>query len=212
MLEYVEIDLGQKITTSIIWLHGLGADGHDFVPAVEALNLPEDCGIRFVFPHAPIQAVTINQGMRMRAWYDITSPTIDAQPDIEGMRRSVKRVTELVDAERKKGHRILLAGFSQGGLIALMSMLTLPEPPVAVLALSTYLPDAALPEQFNHTLPIMVMHGDHDPIVPPHLAHRTIAQLQELDLAPEFRLYPMAHSLCPQQLADIREWLLKQLP
>lgn len=217
MLEYVEINTGDKLHTTVIWLHGLGADGYDFAPAIDALALPDDSGLRFVLPHAPVQAVTINQGMQMRAWYDIRHETIDMGADLTGMRASTDQVMQLVLTEQNQGHKILLAGFSQGGVIALMTALEMSKDPsedatpapVGVMALSTYLMDETLPDSVNSHYPVMIMHGTEDSIVPSHLAHRSVAQMQSLGFEPELKLYPMAHSLCPQQLQDIRNWLLE---
>lgn len=197
---------------SIIWLHGLGADGSDFLPLVPELALPDGLGIRWVFPHAPVRPVTVNGGYRMRAWYDIASPDLTAQVDAAGIRRSRDRLLALLAAEQAAGipaQRIVLAGFSQGGVIALSAALAAADKPAGVLALSTYLPlrDRVTPG----ALQVLQAHGEYDDIVPQAVAEQTRDYLQGLGLALEWRSYPMAHGLCAAEIGDIRAWLLARL-
>lgn len=197
---------------SVIWLHGLGADGSDFVPLVPELALPPELGIRWVFPHAPVMPVTINGGYRMRAWYDIAVPDLTAQVDAAGIRRSRDMLLQLIAEEEGRGvpaQRIILAGFSQGGVIALAAGLAAAEKPAGVLALSTYLPLREPPQPGE--LAIFQAHGEYDDIVPPAAAVATRDYLAELGHSPEWHLYPMAHGLCAEEITDIRAWLLARM-
>src|SRR6266568_2596934 len=191
VLEAIEIETGKDPTTSIIWLHGLGADGNDFATIVPELDLPKEA-IRFVFPHAPVQPVTINGGMRMRAWYDIAD-----------------------GANRREDERGVRAGFSQGGAIALQTGLRHPERIAGIMALSTYLPIAeelsAEASAANRDVPIFMAHGNYDPIVPLARAEHSRELLQSLGYPLEWREYGMPHSVCPEELADIGAWLGKVL-
>jgi len=198
---------------SVIWLHGLGADGYDFVPLVPELRLSADQSPRFIFPHAPVRAVTLNNGMRMRAWYDILELALNAREDESGIRESAALVTAFVDRERAAGvpaRRIVLAGFSQGGAIALHAGLRHPEALAGILALSTYLPlrdrlgEAA---QANRHLPILMCHGRFDPVLPLQLAELSRDLLRSAGYAVEFREYPMQHQVCEPQIRDVAAWL-----
>lgn len=197
----------------VIWLHGLGADGYDFVPIVPELRLPENCVPRFVFPHAPIQPVTLNGGMRMRAWYDILGLTAAAVEDETGIRQSAALVEHLISRERESGvaaGRIVIAGFSQGGAIALHTALRHAEPLAGVLALSTYLPlRAAVAEALsaNRRVPILMCHGLYDPVLPIEAAERSRDLLRSNGYAVEWKSYPMQHQVCAEEIADISEWL-----
>lgn len=197
---------------SIIWLHGLGADGSDFVPLVAELALPAALGIRWIFPHAPVMPVTVNGGYHMRAWYDIVAADLTSRVDEAGIRGSRDALLALMAQQQAAGipaSRILLAGFSQGGVIALAAALAAEHKPAGVLALSSYLPlrDPVLPGPLS----VLQAHGRHDDIVPQLVAGRTrdylIAQGAEVD----WRSYPMAHGLCAEEVVDIRRWLLARL-
>ena len=216
VLDAIEIETAKNPSASVIWLHGLGADGNDFASIVPALGLPK-AAIRFVFPHAPIQPVTINGGMRMRAWYDITDGAIRRE-DESGVRASQKLIEALVAREKERGtaaKRLVLAGFSQGGAIALQTGLRHPERIAGVMALSTYLPIAgkfsAEASPANRDAPIYMAHGSYDPIVPLARAEESRALLQSLGYAVQWREYPMPHSVCAEEVAEIGAWLSKVL-
>jgi phospholipase/carboxylesterase len=217
LLDAIELETAPQPTTSVIWLHGLGADGNDFVPLVGELDLPA-APIRFVFPHAPMQAVTINNGYVMRAWYDILGQELARREDERGVRASQGLVEALVAREKSRGapaERIVLAGFSQGGAIALHTGLRHPERLAGILALSTYVPIAAsLPAEAhtaNRTVPIFMAHGTYDPIIP--LAHARASRdlLQRLRYPVEWHEYPMPHSVAPQEIIAIGRWLTRVL-
>ena len=215
-LAAIEIETGRNPTASIIWLHGLGADGNDFAPIVPELRLPETA-IRFVFPHAPVRPVTINGGMRMRAWYDITDGA-DRREDEHGVRASQALIETLIGREKERGteaERLVLAGFSQGGAIALHTGLRHPERIAAVMALSTYVPIgeklSAEASKANRDVPIFMAHGSDDPIIPLGRAEQSRGLLQSLGYSVEWRKYRMPHSVCPEELADIGVWLGKVL-
>ena len=201
----------------MIWLHGLGADGHDFEPIVPEFGLPDSLAVRFVFPNAPLRPVTINMGMRMRAWYDIFQLGGGAE-DEAGIRSSQDLLESLISREVKRGilhNKIVLAGFSQGGAIALQTGLRHAERLAGVLALSTYLPLSKTLEKeraaANSDLPIFMAHGEYDDMIPLDRAARSRDALQALGYAPEWREYPMPHSVCPQEIADIAAFLLRIL-
>jgi len=214
-METIVIETGAKPDAAILWLHGLGADGHDFEPIVPELQLP--CAVRFVFPHAPIRPVTLNQGMRMRAWYDIFR--LGGGPEDEaGIRASEALLNELITREKKAGvpaARIVLAGFSQGGAVALQAALRHPERLAGVLALSTYLPLSQQVEKErskeNQDVPIFMAHGTYDDVIPLHRADDSRRALEKLGYAIEWHSYPMPHSVCPQEIADISKFLLRTL-
>jgi len=206
----IEIETGANPAASIIWLHGLGADGHDFEPIVPELDLPKP--VRFVFPHAPIRPVTLNQGMRMRAWYDIIQLGGGAE-DEAGIRASQALVEEMVLKE--KTGKIVLAGFSQGGAVVLQTALRHPKRLAGVLALSTYLPIAAKlaaeRSPANADIPIFMAHGSYDDIIPLRRAQQSRDLLKELNYAVEWHEYPMPHSVCPEEIADISAFLARLL-
>lgn len=217
MLEAIEVETGTRPDAAVIWMHGLGADGHDFEPVVPELRLPQRLRIRFVFPHAPIRPVTINAGMRMRAWYDIAQLGGGAE-DEAGIRASQAEVEKLIAREARRGvrsGRIVLAGFSQGGAMALHTGLRHPEPLAGIIALSTWLPLAAkLPAErsaANAGAPIFMAHGSDDPMVPPALARASRAALERLGYAVEWHEYPMPHSVCGEEIADIAAFLVRIL-
>jgi phospholipase/carboxylesterase len=212
MLDAIEITTGDAPRLAVLWLHGLGADGHDFEPIVPELRLR--LPVRFVFPHAPVRPVTINGGFEMRAWYDILGFDRGAKEDAAGIRASAAAVTELVDREIERGmpsERIVLAGFSQGGAIALHTALRSPEPLAGVLALSTYLPLAATlaseRSAANASIPLFMAHGTDDPVLPFELAETSRRALEALGYAVDWHAYPMAHSVCMEEVRAIGAWL-----
>lgn len=218
LLPAIEIETSPHPSTSVIWMHGLGADGSDFVPIVQELALPPRPGIRFVFPHAPKRPVTINGGYVMRAWYDVKGPRIEDRQDAEGMEASRRAIENLIEREKERGtpaRCILLAGFSQGGAVALHTGLRYSQPLAGILALSTYLP---LPETLereahpaNAAIPIFMAHGTLDPIVPLPLALTSRERLARLGYQVEWHEYPMPHSVCAEEIADLSAWLKKTL-
>ena len=203
----------------VIWLHGLGADGHDFEPIVPELQLPDTHAVRFIFPHAPMIPVTINGGYIMRAWYDIKAMDIASEQDEAGIRQSQQYLQDLVHQQITGGidsTRVVLAGFSQGGAIILHTGLRFEKPLAGLMALSTYLPLAStLPHerhQQNARVPIFLAHGDSDPVVAPQLAEHSREQLQRQDYPLQWHEYRgMQHSLCAQEIVDIRSWLIEVL-
>jgi phospholipase/carboxylesterase len=219
MIETVEIETGPSPVGSVVWLHGLGADGHDFEPIVPELRIPADCPLRFVFPHAPVRPVTINGGMAMRAWYDIVSLDRDGPADEAGIRASAEMLERLIRQEQERGipaQRIVAAGFSQGGAIALHAGLRFPERLAGLMALSTYLPLASRfddevvdnPDAANSDLPIFMAHGTLDPVLPFEAGSMSRDRLVAAGFDVEWHEYPMAHGVCPEEIAHIRKWLL----
>ena len=215
----VEIETGRNPQAAVIWLHGLGADGHDFEPIVPELVRPSDRSLRFVFPHAPVRPVTLNGGYAMRAWYDIIAIDRRAAEDEQGIRASQALVTELIRGENARGipsERIVLAGFSQGGAMALFCGTRYPERLAGILALSCYQVLAArfdterLPA--NQATPIFLAHGMQDPVVVPALGEAARRQLEAAGFAVEWHAYSMPHAVCPQEVADIAAWLRRVLP
>ena len=211
LLPSVEIG-NSDATHSIIWLHGLGADGHDFEPIVDELNVNQN--IRFVFPHAPQIPVTINNGMVMPAWYDIKATQIDNLQDEAGIIQSQKLILALIEREVERGinsNNIILAGFSQGGAIALHTALRYQKPLAGIMALSTYLPllesvESEIDES-NREIPIFLAHGTHDSVIPIQLAVDTQATLNNLGYSAELESYEMEHSVCPDEIEDISNWI-----
>jgi phospholipase/carboxylesterase len=212
-MESIEIATGPNPDASIIWLHGLGADGRDFEPIVPELHLPASLQVRFIFPHAPVRPVSINQGMRMRAWYDIFQ--LGGGPEDEaGIRASQELVETLIASEKKKGirsQRVVLAGFSQGGAIALQAALRGRERLAGILALSTYLPLSAKltgeRSNANHDLPIFMAHGLYDDVIPLARAEQSRKVLADLGYPVQWHTYPMAHSVHPAEIGDIARFL-----
>lgn len=215
LLPAIELTPASPPRASVIWLHGLGADGYDFVPIVEELALPADLPVRFVFPHAPKQPVTINGGYIMPAWYDIRSPDLQQEEDEKGILQSAAALQTWIEHEMTLGiapERILLAGFSQGGAIALYTGLTFPQKLAGIMALSTYLP---LPERIKQQcsdhvkdLPVFVGHGSADNIVPLSAGENSAALLQQLGCSISLHRYNMAHNVNQEEIGDIRSWLL----
>ena len=215
----VEIETGENPVGSVIWLHGLGADGHDFEPIVPELRLPSALPLRFVFPHAPVRPVTINGGMAMRAWYDIYSLDRGGPMDEAGIRDSAGILAGLIEREKGRGipaGRIIAAGFSQGGAIAIHTALRYPEKLAGLMALSTYLP---MPEYFEaevledakcgyKDLPIFMAHGSFDPVLPMQMGLDSRALLDGAGFSVEWHDYPIAHAVCAEEIEHIRSWLL----
>jgi phospholipase/carboxylesterase len=203
---------------SVILLHGLGADGHDFVPIVGELGLPDSLPVRFVFPQAPLRPVTVNNGYVMRAWYDIKSFTPAGRADFAGTVESSRRVADYIDHERRLGvapARVVLAGFSQGGAVALYAGLRYPERLAGILAMSCYLPFpqalAAERSAANSDVPILLCHGRSDPVVPIAMALEARADLEAHGYTPEWYDYPMQHEVCIEEIADVARWLQLRL-
>jgi len=218
--ETVEINPVNPPTGAVIWLHGLGADGHDFEPVVPELKLDGHLDLRFVFPHAPVREVTINNGIAMRAWYDLLTLDRNGPEDEAGMRESAALLGGLIEREKARGiafDRIVVAGFSQGGAIALHTALRFPHRLCGLLALSTLLPlQYTLDEEVfgneavqGHDMPILIAHGAFDPMLPLALGRQACDVLEGAGFPVEWHEYPMAHAICPQEIADIRAWLLR---
>lgn len=217
LLEAVQIETGKNPAASVIWMHGLGADGNDFVPIVGELGLDGVPATRFLFPHAPMQPVTINNGVVMRAWYDVSFGDLEGnsrRADERGVRESQERISALVEREERRGvapECIVLAGFSQGGAIALQTGLRYPRRLAGVMALSTYLPLAeSLPGEAstaNRKTPIFMAHGIYDPVIPIVMGAGSMTFLTGLGYAVEWHQYPMPHSVCPEEIRDIGAWL-----
>jgi phospholipase/carboxylesterase len=216
LLPAVEIETGPTPTHAVLWLHGLGADGHDFVPIMDELALPSTRSIRFVFPHAPMRPVSINRGMVMRAWhdYDMIDPNVGVQENLESLRSSQRAIEALIDREMGRGikpENIVLAGFSQGGALALHTGLRYPLAFAGILALSCYLPApktlAAEAHRDNLTTPVFMAHGQSDNVVPLMLAAASKRQLLESGYPVEWHEYPMAHTICREEIDDISNWL-----
>jgi len=215
-LQYIEIETGENPTAAVIWLHGLGASGHDFEPVVPELGLPEDTAVRFIFPHAPNLPVTINGGMSMPAWYDIKAMDIDRVVDTEQLRASADAVAKLVEQQKHKGippERIIIAGFSQGGAVAYELGLSYPERFGGVLALSTYFAtaDTVQRSEANADVPISVYHGTFDPMVPESLGVRSVETLKEMGYDPSYQTFPMEHSVCLEEIQDIGRFIRRHL-
>jgi phospholipase/carboxylesterase len=217
-LPAIEHETAANPRYSILWLHGLGADGNDFAPIVPELVDPAWPPLRFVFPHAPVRPVTINNGLSMRAWYDIAAFDLNARQDEAGMRASIGEVETLIARERSRGvpsEHIVLAGFSQGGAIALAAGLRHPEKLGGIIALSTYLPlHASLAgerDAANATLPIFWGHGTMDPVVILQRGTDSRDLLQSLGYTVDWHIYPMAHAVCAEEIDDLRRWLGQRL-
>lgn len=218
LLDCVEINTSNNITHSIIWMHGLGADANDFVPIVPELSLPESSGIRFVFPNAPVRPVTLNNGMSMRAWFDIISlDRVNGPEDEAGLRQAQQQIEDLITRENERGipsENIFLAGFSQGCAMALLTGLRHPKKLAGLICLSGFLPLLAKTEaersQANIDTPIFMAHGTEDPVVVPVRALNGKAKLEELGYRNlEWRTYPMPHSVCLEEIHDISSFIQK---
>jgi len=217
-LESIIIETDPEPDAAVIWLHGLGADGNDFVPIIEQMQLPAGLAIRFVFPNAPIRPITINQGYPMPGWYDISSLSIVDQEDEAGIRESSAILEQLCRAEEKKGisaERIVVAGFSQGGAIALHCGCRYPETLGGIMALSSYLPlshtlDDELSPAAKYT-PVFMAHGRQDDVVALRYGRQSMEQLEARGMQVEWHEYDMAHSVCMEEIIHIRQWLMNIL-
>ena len=213
-LDTLEMETAANPVAAVIWMHGLGADAHDFEPVVPILDLGPAKPVRYIFPNAPTRPVTLNGGMAMRAWYDLVSMGRNAPEDEAGIRASAAGIEALIDAERERGiaaGNIVAAGFSQGGAMALFTALRYPEKLAGVLALSTYLPLAAAvreeASEANRGLPIFMAHGEVDDVVPVNFARSSRKRLTQMDYEVEWREYAMPHSVIPEELVDIKRFL-----
>ncbi len=217
LLDTVERETASDPRWSVLWLHGLGADGHDFAPMVPELVRPGWPAIRFIFPHAPHRAVTINGGMRMRAWYDIRDADFGSRADQVGVEQSIAQVDALIAREAARGipaSRLILAGFSQGGAITLAAGLRRNEPLAGLIALSTYLPlhERAAQDCVGPaiTQPVFMAHGAQDPVVPYSAGEQSAALLRQLGFCIDWHRYAMAHSVCAEEIADLGDWLSRR--
>jgi len=217
--EVVEVETGRAPSGSVIWLHGLGADGHDFEPIVPELVQPAERALRFVFPHAPIRPVTLNGGYPMRAWYDIAALDRRTAEDESGIRATRAAIDTLIRRENSRGiasERIVLAGFSQGGAMALFTGARYPERLAGIMGLSCYLllaPRlAAERSAANQATPVFLAHGTQDPVVPLMLGEYARHALEACGYSVEWHAYDMPHSLCPPEVTDIAAWLRRVLP
>lgn len=217
-LSFVDVPAQGQAQAAVVWLHGLGDSGHGFAPIVPELNLPAAAGIRFLFPHAPERAITINNGYRMRGWYDIKTMDLAQRADESGVRESAAAVQQLLDKLISDGiaaDKIILAGFSQGGVIALHLLPRLPYKLAGVMALSTYLcvPDKLSAElnQLNKTTPVLMAHGNQDPVVPYAAGQQAFYVLKNAGFNVRWHEYRMPHSVCAQEVADISSFIQRQL-
>lgn len=211
-LACVEIEPKSTADAAVIWLHGLGADGHDFEAVVPELNLPASVAIRFIFPHAPSMPVTINGGMVMPAWYDILEMNIELKHDEQQLLNSADAISKLIDREIERGidsRRIIIAGFSQGGAVGYQSALTYPKPLAGLLGLSSYFAtsQSIVYNPANDELPIQIFHGTADPVVPESLGQQSYDLLIEKGYQANYKTYSMEHSVCMDEIADISTWL-----
>jgi phospholipase/carboxylesterase len=218
MLERIEIQPQLRARRAVIWLHGLGADGHDFEPLVRQWGLVDELAVRFVLPHAPVQSVTLNGGMRMRAWYDIFDLRFDGAEDTAGIERARQLLLDLVERERERGidpRNVILAGFSQGGALVLHTALRYSQPLAGVLALSAYLPLPGLLGAQKRADPSQLLmrmdHGLHDPVVPYAAAQKSVEYMQFEGYRVDFHTYSMEHGVCPAQIDSLRDWLRQHL-
>lgn len=214
LLEAIEVNPSQEAVASFIWLHGLGASGNDFVPIAAELQQRTNLPLRFLFPHAPERPITINHGFIMPAWYDISSFDKEGDIDHEGISISVAQVRALIHAEKKRGfhsHKIFLAGFSQGAVIVLNTLLSTPEDFGGLIALSGYLPPREIQHHQRKT-PVFLGHGQNDEIVLPIYGQAVFETLKKAGYPVTWKTYPMTHSVCDQEIRDLAEWLTLVLP
>ncbi len=215
----VEVGGEAQVDGTVIWLHGLGADGHDFEPIVPELNLAAHADIRFVFPHAPVRPVTINGGVPMRAWYDVISLDKSGPQDEAGIRDSAASLLQLIERERERGvdaSRIVLAGFSQGGAIAMHTAMRVPQRLAGLMALSTWMPLASTigeevvdnSESQPRELPVLMVHGTFDPLLPLAAGQHAREIMQDAGFKVQWHEYPMAHAVCAEEISEIRKWLV----
>ncbi len=217
-LEFIETCTGPTPNASVIWLHGLGADGHDFENIVPQLQLPADLAIRFIFPHAPVRPVTLNGGMSMRAWFDLVSLDPHSPADHAGIEASTRAINVLIKAELDKGipaERIILAGFSQGGSMALYIGLHYPKRLAGLMGLSCFIPESALDPKTlasaNQNIPIFITHGHYDPVVPYSFGELTRDTLKQLNYHVSWRDYEMEHQVSMEEIRDISQWIQEVL-
>jgi len=211
-LDSIKIETNQRVTASVIWLHGLGASGHDFESIIPELHLPNSLGVRFIFPHAPKIPVTINDSYVMPAWYDILDVKIDRKIDTTQLLASAEAIQTLIDCEIESGidsTRIILAGFSQGGAVAYQAALTYPKSMGGLIAMSTYFAtsDSIEIHRANRSLPIKIFHGINDPVVDESLGKSAVDKLSAAGLSPDYQSYPMAHSVCNEEVSAISYWM-----
>lgn len=214
-LPCVEVQSNPKVDVvgSVIWLHGLGSDGNDFAPLVPELNLPAELNLRFIFPHAPSMPVTINNGYVMPAWYDIFELSLDRKIDVTQLRASAAQVHALIEREIERGvpsEKIVVAGFSQGGAVAYEAALSFAKPLAGLLALSTYFAttETLVENTVNKNIPILIQHGSEDSVVDEVLGQRAYRELSDRGYAVQYESYFMEHTVCAEQVGDIRTWLL----
>ena len=217
-LDSIIVETGEQPDAAVIWLHGLGADGNDFLPIVEQLQLPSHLAIRFIFPHAPVRPITINQGYQMPGWYDISSLSIVDNEDEAGIKESsaiLKLLSEEQEAKGISASRIVLAGFSQGGAIALHCGIRYPRPLAGIMALSTYL---ALPDSLDDEIsdsaidtPVFMAHGRQDEVVAYEYGKQCLELLEANDIDIKWYEYDMGHAVCPEEILHIRQWLTETL-
>lgn len=217
-LDSIIIETQDDPDAAIIWLHGLGADGSDFVPIVDQLQLPSHLAVRFIFPHAPVRPITINQGYQMPGWYDISSLSIAEKEDAAGIKESSAILDELVREQEAEGipsDRIIVAGFSQGGAIALYSGCRYPKPLGGIMALSTYLalPDTLGEEisDYASEIPVFMAHGRQDDVIAYEYGKRGREQLENHNIEVQWNEYDMGHAVCIEEIQHIRQWLMQQL-
>lgn len=212
LLPAIEFETNPNPDCTVIWLHGLGADGNDFAPIVPELRLPTELSIRFIFPHAPTMPVTINGGFVMPAWYDILEIAIDRKVDISGLMISAAAINTFIDRELERGidsKKLVVAGFSQGGAVAYQVALSRKQQLGGLLAMSTYFATAGSIEfsEMNKKIPLKIMHGTHDPVVPEFLGNEAAKLLSQKGYKVSYQTYPMEHAVCPEQIGDISLWL-----
>lgn len=216
LLDCIEVEPTKPATAAVIWLHGLGASGHDFAGIVPELHLPESMAVRFIMPHAPQIPVTINNGYVMPAWYDIISMTLERELDEAQLLASSAAVSALIERELERGvasDKIVLAGFSQGGAVVYQAALSFGKPLAGLMALSTYFAtaDSIALSAANQSLPVLIHHGNRDGVVPELLGQRACEVLTDKGYSPQYQSYPMEHNVCPEQISDISTWLQKVL-
>lgn len=217
-LESLQLDTRDQPDAAVIWLHGLGADGNDFAPIIPQLQLPDTLGIRFIFPHAPMRPITINQGYEMPGWYDVASLDIVGREDRQGIDASSQAIAQLCNHQQTLGiaaDRIIIAGFSQGGAIALNCGLQYPHTLAGIMALSTYLPHSTDLDSettvANRGLNIFMAHGNQDEVVAPEFGRTSCEKLNAAGYAVQWHDYVMGHSVCMEEIQDIRRWLIERL-
>lgn len=216
MLSCIEIEPKTPASATVIWLHGLGADGNDFVPIIPELHLPASLAVRFVFPNAPSIPITINANYVIPAWYDILEMSIERQIDHRQLIESAEKIRLLIDREVDRGipcERIVLAGFSQGGAVCYQTALTHMQPLAGLLCLSTYFAtgDTITSNSANKHIPIQICHGTQDPMVPEQLGRKAHQKLLVMGYKADYKSYPMDHAVCPEEITDISRWLQKVL-